>query len=158
MIISEQFKLKCRDIYQNSTSENPTTNWRLEIKKIVSDKAEMTKYFTFEQNSMHDVKQDLMIARQIIQSKLDQNAGNHLCLPWTIGNETTINICKEIGIKSCFWGVLENKKINKAADDPFFICRLKNDFICRLPGKGRKSLNSIYLYKIKRRLSGEKVF
>lgn len=157
MIVSEDFKLKCRDIYQNSASENSTTNWKKEITKIVSDEAEMKKYFAFE-DSLQDVKKDLMIAREIIQSKLDQNAGNHLCLPWTIGNETTISICKEIRVKSCFWGVLDTKKINRAGDDPFFICRLKNDFIFRLPGKGRKSLNSIYLYKIKRRLSGEKVF
>jgi len=49
-------------------------------------------------------------------------------------------------------------KINNPGDDSVSNSRIKNDFIFRLPGVGRKSLYSIYKYKIKRRLLGEKVF
>src|SRR3990172_4268514 len=76
----------------------------------------------------------------------------------TKGNTETIKICKELDIKSCFWGILDSKKINKPGDDPYYISRIKNDFIFRLPGISRKSFYSIYKYKLQRRLSGEKIY
>ncbi len=101
---------------------------------------------------------DLSKCRELIKENVDENSGNHLCLPWTVGSDTAIEVCKKSGIKSCFWGVRNDRKINKKGDNPYYSCRIKNDFIFRLPGKGRKSLPSIYGNKIKRRLSGERVF
>jgi hypothetical protein len=154
--IAPEFITKCKEIYHDGSKNN--NDWKGVIKNIVNEQSSRKKYFSIESHSKHDVLQDLNIAREIIQTKLDNSAGNHLCLPWTKGNEETLKICKELGIKSCFWGILENKKINKPGDDPYFITRLKNDFIYRLPGKNRKSLYSIYTYKFKRRLKNEKIF
>ena len=154
--ISPEFITKCQEIYQDALKNS--TDWKSVINNIVNEQSTRNKYFSIEPHSKIDALQDLKIAREIIQNKLDNNAGNHLCLPWTKGNHETINICWELGIMSCFWGILENKKINKPGDDPYFISRIKNDFIFRLPGKGRKSFYSIYKYKLKRRLSGDKVF
>jgi hypothetical protein len=69
-------------------------------------------------------------------------------------------IIKQILIKTAIscTGVLPNKKIIKSNDDPYFIPRIKNDFLFRLPGINRKSLLSIYIYKLRRRISKEKVF
>ncbi len=157
--VSSTFTSKCKEIYLNiGKYDQVKHDWKREVQSIVDDTKNSSKYFWIDANSKQDVIQDLSLAREIIQSKLDNKTGNHLCLPWTIGNNITIQICKEIGISSCFWGLMDNKKINNPGDDPFYITRLKNDFIFRLPGKGRKSFVSIYNYKIKRRLSGEKVF
>ena len=154
--MSPEFISKCKEVYHDASKIN--NDWKSAIKNIVNEQSSKIKYFSIEPHSKNDVLEDLKTARGIIQSKLDNNAGNHLCLPWTIGNNETINICKQLEIKSCFWGVLENKNINKPGDDPYFISRIKNDFIFRLPGRDRKSLFSIYDYKIKRRMSGEKPF
>lgn len=154
--ISPDFISQCKEIYFSSNKNDQ--EWKRTIHGIVDDIEESKKYFSLQSNSKEDVIEDLSLAKEIIQSKLDIKAGNHLCLPWTIGNNITTQLCKDIGIISCFWGILENKRINNPRDDPFYICRLKNDFIFRLPGKGRKSFVSIYNYKIKRRLFGEKVF
>lgn len=157
--VSDELITRCKQIYRDSHVNNTAnTDWKKEIISIVNDPVNKEKYFHEELDSQNDVREDLHLARKLIQEKISSKAGNHLCLPWTIGNSETIQICKEIGINSCFWGVLENTKINKAGDDPYFISRLKNDFIYRLPGKGRKSFFSIYKYKLKRRFSGEKVF
>jgi peptidoglycan/xylan/chitin deacetylase (PgdA/CDA1 family) len=157
--ISSEFVNKCKDIYNYSISHNISKkSWKKEIRKFMTESSNPEKYFYLEPNSQKDVYEDLKKAREIIQGKLDNNAGNHLCLPWTIGNNETINVLKELGIKSCFWGVLKQKKINKPGDDPYFISRIKNDFIFRLPGKGRKKLFSIYNYKLKRRISKEPIF
>jgi hypothetical protein len=153
MNINIEFIKRCKKIYaEHKVDKN---RWQIEIKQLAKNSE---NYFSVEDNSFESTINDLKIARQIIQDKLDENAGNHLCLPWTKGNERTINICKKLNIKSCFWGLLEHKSINKLNDDPYYITRLKNDFIFRLPGKGRKSIISIYYDKLKRRFSGEKVF
>jgi hypothetical protein len=154
--ISTEFIVKCKEIYLDASKNNK--DWKSSIKKIVNEQLSRNKYFSLEPHSKEDVLQDLMISRELIQKNLDSNAGNHLCLPWTKGNNDTINICIDLGIKSCFWGILESKKINKPGDNPYFISRIKNDFIFRLPGKHRKSLYFIYAHKLKRRLSDDKVF
>jgi hypothetical protein len=154
--ISEEFMALCKKIYNRNNSQG--SKWQNEIKNLVSDSPKVKHYFNSQSDSLNDVYEDLKKAKELIQKRLDVNAGNHLCLPWTIGNSITIGIAKELGIKSCFWGVLKNKRINKPGDNPYFISRVKNDFISRLPGKNRKSLFSIYGYKLKRRLSNEKVF
>jgi hypothetical protein len=154
--ISSEFIKICKEIFQDATKRN--VDWKSSIKNIVKEESNKEKYFSVESSSRGIALQDLKMAREIIKIKLDNNAGDHLCLPWTIGNTETINILKELGIKSCFWGVLSNKKIIKPGDDPCYIPRIKNDFIFRLPGIGRKSLFSVYNQKVKRRIIGEKPF
>jgi len=157
--ISSEFITKCKEIYYKyDSSGHSNDNWKTEIKNLVSDTSSVKKYFDLCPNSKDDVSEDLGKAREIIQNKLDKDAGNHLCLPWTIGNSETINLAKDLGIRSCFWGVLPGKKSDKFGNDSFFISRIKNDFIFRLPGKGRKSFLSIYSYKLKRRASKEHIF
>lgn len=154
--VSTEFINECKKIFKKTT--NPTIQWKKEIINLLNTNVKSSAYFSRIDNTEQDVIEDLFTARELIQSKLSSNAGNHLCLPWTLGNEKTIEICKKIGIKSCFWGVLNSKKINRPGDNPFYITRLKNDFVLRLPGKGRKTILSIYKDKIKRRSSGEKYF
>ena len=154
--VSQDFINRCKEIYHDYSNKND--EWKQRIRNIVNDDNERDKNFQIIANSKNDVLEDLSLARQIIQEKLDTEAGNHLCLPWTRGNTETIKICRQLGIKSCFWGVLPNKKINKPGDDPNYISRIKNDFIFRLPGNNRKSLISIYGYKMKRRLSREQIY
>ncbi len=154
--VSEEFKLKCKEIYKNALEKKE--DWKNQINNFVAQESNNKKYFEFKNTSTTDTLEDLKIAREEIQKHLDSNAGNHLCLPWTKGNKNTIELCKELNIKSCFWGILDDKKINIPGDDPYYVSRIKNDFILRLPGDGRESLFSIYKYKIKRRLSGEKVY
>lgn len=156
MEVSMEFISKCKDIYNNSNGND--VDWKNQINNFVALESNNNKYFNYKNNSKKDTLEDLKLAREEIQKHLDSDAGNHLCLPWTKGNNKTVDICKELNIKSCFWGVLDNKKINRAGDDPYFVSRIKNDFIFRLPGEGRESLLQVYSYKIKRRLSGEKVY
>lgn len=154
--ISPEFIKICKEIFQDARRRNG--DWKSSIKNIVKEESNKEKYFSVDSSSKDTVLQDLKMASEIIKNKLDKNAGDHLCLPWTIGNTETIHVLKELGIKSCFWGVLSTKKIIKPGDDPYYIPRVKNDFIFRLAGIGRKNLFSIYNQKVKRRIIGEKPF
>ncbi len=151
---STEFINKCKEFFNYSLSHSLSkSNWRKEIRRFIKESSGQKKYFNIETHSGKDVYKDLKRAREIIQNKLDKDAGNHQCLPWTMGNDETVKIIKELEIKSCFWGALKEKTINKPGDNPYFITRIKNDFIFRLPGSKRKSLFSIYKYKLKRRIS-----
>ncbi len=154
--VSGEFRNMCKEIYNNALENK--SDWKKEIENFVIKETNNKKYFNSESSSEKDTLEDLKLARDEIHKHLDSDAGNHLCLPWTKGNSKTINICKELDVKSCFWGVLDNKKINKVGDNPYYISRIKNDFVFRLPGDGRDSLFSIYMYKMKRRMSGEKIY
>lgn len=150
---SPEFIEHCKILFKNS-SEND--DWKQEIKNLIVEGN--GKYFNFHNDGYNMAMNELKIAKEEIQKHLGENAGNHLCLPWTKGNEKTVEICKQINIKSIFWGILEHKTINLQGDNPYYISRIKNDFIARLPGKNRRSLMGIYLEKVKRRVKREKVF
>ena len=101
---------------------------------------------------------DLVTSRQLIKTNINMEAGNHVCIPWTISSHITLKAVKKAGYKTCHLGLLPTKSLNKPGDDPFSIARIKSDFIFRLPGKNRRSLFSIYNYKSKRRIAKEQVF
>ena len=84
----------------------------------------------------------------------DPKLGKHLCLPFTIGSDTVVQIARELGFESILWGVNSARRSNAPGLDTMHTVRIKNDFIWRLPGKGRRALPVIYLNKATRRLAG----
>ena len=146
----------CKDFYMESNTKDVSLDKSL--LDILKRELHTNKYDFEIINGKDSVKEDLILARNLIKDKLGDNAGNSICLPWTLGNELTIEILKEINIDLCFWGTLSSKKINKPGDDLLYISRLKSDFIFRLPGIGRESLTTIYLNKFKRRIENKPVY
>lgn len=151
--LTPEFILKCKSIYDE---RNGSDKWKEEIKELVKESNK--KYLTVELSSESEIRNDLIEARQLIQKRLNVKAGNHLCLPWTLGNNESIRIIKELGIRSCFWGSVPEGIKEQIDKDEYYVSRIKNDFVFRLPGKERKSLVRIYNQKMIRRLKGKKVF
>jgi hypothetical protein len=104
------------------------------------------------------ITDDIARARALIEENVDPGAGDHFCLPYTVGSEISIAIMKKLGVKSCSWGVFPKHRHNTVGTDPMRISRIKHDFIWRLPGRGQKSLVRIYAEKLGRRLRGDKVY
>ena len=98
--------------------------------------------------------EDLADSRALIEAALDGKPCTHLCFPYTEGSAEAVRLAREAGFEAAYWGVLEGRRINQAGDDPLRIVRLKNDYIHRLPGTGRRSLGRIMLEKLRRRLTG----
>jgi len=93
-------------------------------------------------------------AKEKIESQLQGKPVRHLSFPWGRGCGLAVRLLKEAGYLSAYWRIIPRKPLNRAGDNPFFLVRLKHDFIWRLPGKGRKSLPEIFGYKLARRLAG----
>jgi hypothetical protein len=62
-------------------------------------------------------------------------------------HEVTIGVINYNGLEA----LSRSLPINRPGNDPYFIPRLKDDYIMRLPGKGRQSLSELFLMKIRRR-------
>lgn len=101
------------------------------------------------------IREDLAASQALLRRELRlPDAGQHLCLPFTIGSAQAVSVARELGFRSILWGVSPQRRVNAAGSDPLATVRLKNDFIWRLPGSGRRALTALYLEKFTRRMAG----
>lgn len=97
-------------------------------------------------------------AKEMIETRLGDKSVDHLCLPFGAGSQLTVELAKEAGYKTVFWSARKDRSLNEVGSDPLHCVRLKHDYISRLPGKNRRSLRSVLLRKVARRLRGEAVY
>jgi len=100
-------------------------------------------------------REDLAASQATLRSELRlPQAGRHLCLPFTVGSDAAVEEARALGFATVFWGVSPRRRGNSPGSDPMASVRLKNDFIWRLPGVGRRSLAALYFEKFTRRVAG----
>ncbi len=103
-----------------------------------------------------EILNDLAQSRSVINERL-QRETRHLCYPWGIGDELAVDVSREVGYESnC--RVAGPRSGNIPGDSPWEVPRIKDDYIFRLPGKGRMSLAEIVLYKLHRRAEKENIY
>lgn len=132
-------------------------SWRKELQAVVAKwRAEERDCgrFQSQQELEEALLADLKTSRAIIEQRLPGQKVRHLCYPYGVGSPLSVRLSQEAGYVSNFWSVRADRRTNRPGDDPFFCCRLKDDYIYRLPGRGRKSLLAILRAKAHRRLDG----
>lgn len=137
------------------------SGWRAELDRVVADwSARHGGRGAREEPEALDeaMVDDLRRARELIEGHLPGQSIRHLCLPYTIGSSQAVRAARLAGYRTCFWGVLADRKSNRPGQDPYRCPRLKSDYIFRLPGRGRRALSAILSEKLKRRLSGRPVY
>ncbi len=107
-----------------------------------------------QQKAIYD---DLLNSRTVIESKLGKKV-EHLAYPWGYAGAVAVEQSRSAGFKSNWWGVLDDIRCNTVGSDPFRIPRLKDDYIFRLPGSGRRSLASVFGQKIIRRFQKRDIY
>ncbi|MCG8528636.1 MAG: polysaccharide deacetylase family protein [Opitutales bacterium] len=134
-------------------------DWKPKLKKVFFSARSELKGGKYES----EAEQKLAICNSLISSKelLEKKLGRpirHLCYPFGQGSELAVELSKQAGYESNFWVAPGNRDINRKLDDPFYIPRLKDDYVFRLPGRGRVSLLSIFLRKLKRRATKVNIY
>lgn len=100
------------------------------------------------------------ILRQMIEGKREIERRlpgldvRDFCLPYGHGDAWSADLAGRAGYRSVFWA-RRDRTLNRPGDDPRGIVRLKNDYLRRLPGDGRRPLASMVMEKMIRRLRGE---
>lgn len=135
------------------------STWRQELRGFISrDGTGFNHRYQSQQETQKEIFDNLVAARKLIEENVPGQAVRHLCYPFGIGSKEAVKCSMDAGYVSNFWVTHPSKAINRAGDDPFYCCRLKDDYIFRLPGTGRKSLLEILLQKLKRRVTAESIY
>jgi hypothetical protein len=100
---------------------------------------------------------DLRQARLLLEAQL-QRPVRHLCYPWGVGGALSVALSRQAGYRSNFWVTNAQRNGNRTGDSPFHIPRLKDDYLLRLPGEGRRPLADILLAKLRRRASQRNIY
>ena len=87
--------------------------------------------------------EDLAMSRQGIESQLPGASVRHLSFPMYFGTEAGVAAAREQGFEACYWGYLPGRPLNVAGASPFFISRVGDEFVRRLPGEGRITLRGM---------------
>lgn len=132
--------------------------WRRELERLVAGATGGEPTFQTEEAWRREVAEDLASARSLLRDRLGGTGVRHFCLPFSEGSVAVTEVAREVGYRTVFWGANVTRRENRAGDDPMRVPRLKEDFIHRLPGEGRRSLAAIYRGKALRRLSGAPVY
>ena len=130
------------------------------IKKYVHEyRSRLGDKGTFESEAEQQkaIYDNLLKSRSVIEAKIDKKV-EHLAYPWGYAGTVAVEQSKLAGFKSNWWGVLDDIRINMVDSDPFRIPRLKDDYIFRLPGRGRHSLVSVFGQKIIRRFRKSDIY
>ncbi|WP_028323444.1 polysaccharide deacetylase family protein [Desulfatirhabdium butyrativorans] len=100
---------------------------------------------------------DLAESRKTLADRLGKQS-DVICLPYGEGGRTVVETAMQQQWQGLFWVCRPDRRTNRPGDSPWFIPRLKNDYIFRLPGRGRKSLPEIWSAKWRRRMARNHIY
>ncbi len=116
-----------------------------------------TGYFESSSEQRKAILKSLVESKDIIEERMNKEIA-HLAYPWGYGSELAVSLSMEAGYKTNFWGPLHGIRVNAAGGSQYYIPRLKDDYLFRLPGKGRKSLREIFKHKFTRRMQSKDIY
>lgn len=96
------------------------------------------------------LERDFALSRQEIETRLQGAVVDHLSFPMYNGTEAAVRFAQEAGFKACHWGFIKGRALNRCGDSPFYISRVSDEFVRRLPGEGRKQFRQVVRERIRR--------
>jgi len=94
--------------------------------------------------------EDLALSRERLEHRLPDARVDQLAFPLYRGSDTAVRVALEVGFRACHWGLIPGRPVNRPGDSPFFISRLSDEFVRRLPGSGRIPLGKLFRNRLKR--------
>jgi hypothetical protein len=111
-------------------------DWRAELTQLVRRDAAAEPERHEEQ--IHAIEEELDRSRSILNERLATRTVNHICLPWGVSGTRTAEALARLGYRSAFANRLRGVHGVRPGDDPYWLKRLPNKYILRLPGRGRR--------------------
>jgi peptidoglycan/xylan/chitin deacetylase (PgdA/CDA1 family) len=84
------------------------------------------------------IEEELDRGRAVLNQRLGTRSVNHICLPWGVSGRRTTEALARVGYRSAFANRLQGTHGVRPGDDPYWLKRLSNRHIFRLPGRGRQ--------------------
>jgi hypothetical protein len=111
-------------------------NWRAELTQLVRRDGSSEPERHEEQ--VRAIEDELDRGRSMLNDRLATRTVNHVCLPWGVSGQQTTATLARLGFRSAFANRLRGVHAVNVGDDPYWLKRLPNTYIFRLPGRGRR--------------------
>ena len=126
-------------------------NWRSELLSVVGRTKTRNWPSETRDEQAAAIGYDLAESRRLIEEMLPGKAVKHICYPWHEAGKIAVELSREVGYEACYWGKTGGRYWTPLPGDPMKIARAGEDFLFRLPGKGRIRLLDIFAKKMQRR-------
>jgi hypothetical protein len=129
-------------------------DWRRELAGVYHETRPKRRNGTFEtrDEQTQTIWQDLLKAKQMIEERLPGKKVDQLCYPWFMGSSLAVAQSQRAGHRVSYWGIVPGRKTNHPGQDLFYVPRIEDHYIYRLPGEGRKRLREILQIKVQANL------
>jgi peptidoglycan/xylan/chitin deacetylase (PgdA/CDA1 family) len=111
-------------------------DWRNRLNAIAASAHDVAAESVADQQ--RSIEDELARSRSILNDRLKTQSVAHICLPWGVSSAPTEAALKRTGYRSAFANRLRGQHAVHPGDDPFWLKRLPNHYITRLPGRGRQ--------------------
>jgi hypothetical protein len=110
--------------------------WRAQLEAIAGG----ARYeIDSEQAQQAAIEAELDVSRAILNERLRTTSVRHVCLPWGVSGRQTAAALERLGFETAFANRLRGTHAVRRGDDRFWLKRLPNKYILRLPGRGRRT-------------------
>lgn len=96
------------------------------------------------------LERDFALSKEEIETRLPGAVADHLSFPMYNGTEVAVKLAQTAGFKACHWGFIKGRALNRRGDSPFYISRISDEFVRRLPGEGRQRFSQLVHERIRR--------
>jgi len=138
VLVSREVHTKCVELVarEGGLSFFSRSDWRARLSAIVAVAPSAPVESADDQSRA--IEDELARSRSILNDRLRTQSVEHICLPWGISGRETERLLKRTGYRSAFANRLRGQHAVRAGDDPYWLKRLPNAYITRLPGRGRQ--------------------
>jgi hypothetical protein len=126
------------------------TDWRKLLTAVYREALSNRRQDEFEsrETQAQMIWQDLQFAKEMIETRLPGKKVDQLCYPWFMGSDIAVEQSRRAGYRVNYWGFVPQYKTNRAGQNLFYVPRIEDHYIYRLPGEGRKPLRKILQTKV----------
>jgi peptidoglycan/xylan/chitin deacetylase (PgdA/CDA1 family) len=98
---------------------------------------------------------DLAASRQCLSQRLPGVQVEHLAFPQYLGTPEGVDVARRTGFRACYWGLIAGRPINRRGESPYHVSRISDEYLRRLPGRGRISLAELVRGRLRRIQAGK---
>jgi hypothetical protein len=154
----ERVRQACMDFVKQEGGKNFFNNsdWRKRLLSVYHAQRKKFKKTGMEAPSdQHQaILEDLAFSKRMIEERLPGQRVEQLCYPWFMGSPLVVRLAKETGYAVNYWGIVPNRPTNRRGQSLFYVPRVEDHYLFRLPGEGRRDLRDILKTKFKSYLPG----
>ncbi len=154
----ERVRHACIDFVRREGGKNffKSADWRKHLLAVYREHGKKFSKTGWEApaDQHQTILEDLAFSKSMIEEKLPGKKVEQFCYPWFMGCPLVVRLSKEVGYAINYWGIVPERPTNRRGQSLFYVPRMEDHYLFRLPGEGRRRLRDILKTKFKSNLPG----